>query len=108
MQNVYDIAYDLVRSLKETDQYKNYAALKAQVDGNEQLKSMLDDFKQKSMEIQMKLMNGGQDENLSAQLQSLYGIVMSDPSAASYLQAELALSQIIGDIYKIIGDSLNV
>ena len=24
MQNVYDIAHDLVRSLRETDQYKDY------------------------------------------------------------------------------------
>ncbi|MBR0138947.1 MAG: YlbF family regulator [Firmicutes bacterium] len=108
MQNVYDIAYDLVRSLKETDQYKNYAALKAQVDGNEQLKNMIEDFQEKSMEIQTKLMMGEKDENLGAQLQSLYGIVMSDPSAAAYLQSQMALSQIISDIYKIIGESLNV
>ena len=31
MNNVYDLAHDLARSLKETDQYKNYAAVKARV-----------------------------------------------------------------------------
>ncbi|MBQ6259804.1 MAG: YlbF family regulator, partial [Firmicutes bacterium] len=72
MQNVYDIAHDLARSLKETDQFKDYARLKKQVDSNEQLKKMIDDFQTKSMEMQAKMMSGEeQDKDLAAQLQSL-------------------------------------
>ncbi|MBQ2455667.1 MAG: YlbF family regulator [Firmicutes bacterium] len=109
MQNVYDIAHDLARSLKETDQFKDYAKLKKQVDSNEQLKKMIDDFQTKSMEMQAKMMSGEeQDKDLAAQLQSLYGIVMSDPSAAAYMQSQMALSQIISDIYQIIGEAVNV
>ncbi len=108
MQNVYDIAHDLARSLKETDQYKDFVSYKKQVDANEQLKKMIDDFQAKSMEIQAKMMAGEQDAELAGQLQSLYGIVMSDPLASSYLQSQMTLSQIVGDIYQIIGEALNV
>ena len=33
---------------------------------------------------------------------------MSDPSAAAYMQSQMALSQIISDIYQIIGEAVNV
>ena len=109
MQNVYDIAHDLARSLKETDQFKDYARLKKQVDSNEQLKKMIDDFQTKSMEMQAKMMSGEeQDKDLAAQLQSLYGIVMSDPLASSYFNAQLQLQTILGDIFKIISEAVDV
>ena len=40
------------------------------------------------------------------QYQSLYGIVLQDPLAAEYLQSEMAFSQIVADIYGIIGDAI--
>ena len=44
MNNVYDLAHDLARSLKETDQYKNYVAAKAKVDAEPSLAKMVNDF----------------------------------------------------------------
>ena len=46
MNNVYDLAHDLARSLKETDQYKNYAAVKARVDAEPSLAKMVNDFQE--------------------------------------------------------------
>lgn len=109
MQNVYDIAHDLARSLKETDQFKDYVSLKNKIDQEPSLKAMMDDFQQKSMALQAQIMTGQeQDAELMAQVQSLYGIVMSDPAAAGFMQAQMALSQIVSDIYQIIGEAVNV
>lgn len=109
MRNVYDITRELTESLRETDQFKNYAALKKQIDANPQLKAMLDDFQQKSLELQPEIMAKGQnDPEVMAKISSLYSIVMSDPQASAYLQAQFALSQIVSDIYQTIGDALNV
>ncbi|MBQ2059271.1 MAG: YlbF family regulator [Firmicutes bacterium] len=107
MQNVYDIAHELVRSLKETDQFKNYKAAKAKLDSNEQLSKMIADLQEKSMQMQARMMTGEKpsDEEMQ-QYQSLYGIVLQDPLAAEYLQSEMAFSQIVADIYGIIGDAV--
>jgi len=108
MQNVYDIAHELVRSLKETDQYKDLAEANAKIKENEQISAMMEDFQKKSMELQTKQMTGqAPSEEEMAQFQQLYAIVMSDPLASEYFAAQMNLSTIIGDIYKIIGEALD-
>ncbi|HPX70728.1 MAG TPA: YlbF family regulator [Bacillota bacterium] len=105
MQNVYDIAHELVRSLKETDQYKNYKELKAKIDGNPELVKMINDFQEKNMQMQLSVMQGVEvDEELKQQIGSLYGIVMGDPLAAQYMQAEFSFTQVVSEIYGIIGE----
>ena len=109
MNNVYDIAHELCRSLKETDQYKNFVAAKKKVDANEGVKKMLDDFHVKNTEFQTKaIMTGGQDQALLEEIQKLYSIVASDPLAAEYLQAELSYSQVMAEIYQILGEAAEV
>ncbi len=108
MQNVYDIAHELVRSLKETDQYKNYMSAKAKIDANESVSAMLDDLKQQSMALQTAQMMGQQpSEEDIKKVQSLQQIVMMDPLAAEFMQSELSLYQIITEIYGMIGEALD-
>ena len=108
MQNVYDIARDLVLSLKECDQYKNYKAAKAKVDANEGLAQMINDFASKSMELQAASMTGQEPDPAALEsYQKLYGVVMSDPLAAEFMNAQMALSQIVSDIYSMIGASID-
>ncbi len=108
MQNVYDLAHELARSLKETDQYKDFKKLKEEIDANETLKKMIDDFNAKNLQLQTALMSGQTpDEESTKQLQSMYSIVMQDPSCAAYLNAEMAFSTIIADISKILGEAID-
>lgn len=108
MQNVYDITRDLVISLKECDQYKNYKAAKAKVDANEGLSQMINDFAAKSMELQAASMTGQEpDQSAVEEYSKLYSVVMSDPAAADYMNAQMALSQIISDIYSMIGAAID-
>ncbi|MCQ2553679.1 MAG: YlbF family regulator [Clostridia bacterium] len=107
MQNVYDLAHELARSLKETDQYKDYAAAKKKIDANADLAKMIEDFQQKSMEIQSAQMMGQEpNPEAVAQFQQMYGIVLSDPLAAEYMQKQMSLSQIVTELYGILGEAL--
>lgn len=108
MQNVYDIARDLVYSLKECDQFKNYKAAKSKVDANAELSKMINDFTEKGMALQTMTMTGQTpDEQTLGEYQRLYGVVMSDPLAAEYMNTQMAVSQIVTEIYQMIGDALN-
>ena len=108
MQNVYDLAHEMARSLRETDQFKDYKKYTEMVKANESLNKMIEDFKTLNIQAQTALMTGGQpDAELTQKIQSAYAIVMQDPTCAAYINAEMSFSAVIGDIYKILGDAID-
>mgnify|MGYP002869277044 CR=1 FL=1 len=109
MQNVYDLAHEMARSLKETDQYINYKKATEAINANEQLKKMIDDFTALNMQAQTAMMTGQQpDAELQQKLQATYAIVMSDPTCANYLNSQMAFSTVLTDIYQILGEAIDV
>jgi cell fate (sporulation/competence/biofilm development) regulator YlbF (YheA/YmcA/DUF963 family) len=103
--NVYDNAHSLARSIKESDEYKEYARLKAEVSTNAELSEMLNDFQQKQYALQAQQMMGQElTPEVLSQVQELLQIIMRDPQAARYLQAEMIFSKLIADIYGILGE----
>ena len=109
MTNVYDLAHELVRSLKETDQYKDYKAVKQRVNGNESLSKMLNDFQEQNVKLQTSMMMGEEpSDEMKQQFQRLYAVVMSDPLAAEYMQKEMQFTQVVSEIYGIISEAAKV
>ena len=103
--NVHDEAHNLARAIKESPEYKQYADLKAEASQNEEMASMLNDFQAKQFEIQAKQMMGEElGPELTEQIQSLYQILMRDPLAAQYVQAEMRFSMLVNDVYNILGE----
>ena len=109
MDNVYDQAHALARALKESAPYKEYERMKNKVSENEKLSAMINDFREKSMEVQTKQMLGeAPEEGVAEQVQSLYQIVMGDPLAAQFFQTEMHFTQVVTDIYRIIGEAIQL
>ncbi len=109
MTNVYDIAHELVRSLKDTDQYKDYKEVKQRVNANEGLSRMISDFQEQNMKLQTSAMMGEEpSDEVKQKLQQLYGVVMSDPLAAEYLQKEMLFTQVFSEIYNIIAEAARI
>lgn len=103
--NVHDEAHNLARAIKESAEYQQYAELKEKASQNEELAAMLNDFQAKQFEIQAKQMMGQElGPELTEQIQSLYQILMKDPLAAQYVQAEMRFSMLVNDVYNILGE----
>lgn len=103
--NVHDEAHNLARAIKESAEYKQYAELKEAASQNEELSAMLNDFQAKQFEIQAKQMIGEElGSDMMEQIQSLYQILMRDPLAAQYVQAEMRFSLLVNDVYTILGE----
>ena len=103
--NVYDQAHILARALKDSQEYKTYIEIKEKVNANPELTEMLNDFQSKQFQLQAQQMMGGEmPADATEQLQSLYQILMADPLAAQYLQAEFAFTRMVSEIYSIIGE----
>ena len=107
--NVYDAARNLTRAIKDSEEYKQYEQMKATIEQNPELTEMLNDFHGKQMEMQTKQILGQEvEEDFMAQIQQLYGIMMANPVAAQYLQSEVRFSIMMNDVYKILGEVINL
>ena len=105
--NIYDYAHELARAIKASDEHKEYLRLKAEVSAIPELNEMLGDFQQKQFQLQAAQLSGQEmDGDLMQQIQDLYQIVMKDPKAMEYLQAEMMFTRMISDVYKILEDAM--
>jgi len=107
MRNIHDMARELAAALKESDEYIGYMKAKEDASKNPELTDMLNDFQEKQFELQRKQLAG---ETLGPeymeQIQKLYGILMADPLAAAYIQAEVRFSLMVNDVYQILGEAV--
>jgi len=109
MVNVYDHAHNLARALKDSEEFKNYMNAKEIIKENESVKAMIEDFQKKQMQIQAAQMMGQEiEEDEMAKLQELYGILLTDPTAAQYIQSEMIFTKIMSDISGILGEVLKI
>lgn len=107
--NVYDQAHGLASAIKASEEFKQYDALKKQIDANADLSKMLKDFQAKQLEFQTKQMMGEQpNAEDMAGIQQLYTIMAADPLTSQYLQAEMRFSLMMKDVYGIIGEAIGV
>ncbi|MEG0662934.1 MAG: YlbF family regulator, partial [Anaerovoracaceae bacterium] len=107
--NVYDEAHNLERAIRESEEYKQYAAAKAKIATNSDLDKMLKDFQSKQLGLQAKQMMGEEaGPEMMQSIQELYGIIMKDPLAAEYLQCEMRFSLMMQDVYKILGEVVGI
>ena len=107
--NIYDLAHQLARALKESQEYKTYMHLKEKVSENEELAESINDFHQRQFEIQThKLLGTEPETDMMDQIQKLYEILLKDPLAAQYLQAEFAFTMMYADVCKILQDAVRM
>lgn len=107
--NVYDQAHGLAKAIRESEEFKQYDQLKKIIDQNEELSKIIKDFQAKQFEAQAKQMMGeNAAPDMMQQVQNLYQIIMKDPSAAQYMQAQMRFSLMMNDVYKILGEVMGL
>ena len=107
--NVYDQAHNLARAIKESEEFKQYDYLKKVIDQKEDLSKMVKDFQAKQFELQAKQMMGEEmNPEMMQSIQELYQIIMTDPTASQYMQAEMRFSLMMNDVYKILGEVMGL
>lgn len=103
----YDKVHELVRELKESDEYKNYLNLKEELKKDEKTYNMIKDFKKKQEEHQLNYLNGkDMSEDELQQMQNLYSILIQNESARKLLESEMKINVMLADMNKIIGEGI--
>ena len=107
--NVYDSARDFVLAVKETDEYKEYMEAKEKVSVNSELVEALNDYQEKQFDLQKQQLAGVEiTTELLEGITSSSEILMRDPLAAEYLQAQMRYMMMIGDLYKTLGEVMMI
>lgn len=103
----YDKVHELVREIKETEEYKNYIKLKEELKKDEKSYNMLKDFKKKQEEHQLNYINGAEmSQNELDQMQNIYSILIQNEKVRNILECEMKINVMLADMNKIIGEGI--
>ncbi len=107
--NVYDAAHNLANALRNSNEYDEFDEKRKKVMKDPKNKEMIEDFRKRAMEIQMSKMAGKEiEEEKINSFKKLEEIVMSNPTINEFFSAEMRFSQMMNDVYKILGDSMEL
>ena len=97
--NVYDKAHELARELKNSPEYQEYQRCKEVAMENETQKAL----------SQVSVAGGGKhDPEEMERLQKIMAVLQLSQDATRYLMAEFQLQKMLADIYKILGEAVDI
>lgn len=102
---IYDQAHALAKAIKGSEEYINYKRLSEEIDKEPYLKTMIDDFHNRQLELQKEqLLNNKIDPDDEKKMHDLLDVISKDPKAFEFLNAEMRFAQIMGDVSKILSE----
>lgn len=105
--NIYDKAHDLAKALKESSEVQEISSAMSLIEADPESKKMLEDFRQRQMEIQQRMMSGDMpSQEEMEKMEKLFDVLSLNLNIRRLFEAERRLSTIIEDVNKIISDSL--
>ena len=104
---VYDTANRLAQEIKDSEEFINYKMAKQTINLNEELKKKINEFEMARYVEQMSTMQTGKiDEEKIKKVQDLYRELIENMEAKKYFDAELKFNVMLGDVNKIISESV--
>ncbi|MGN7358160.1 YlbF family regulator [Paenibacillus sp. SAF-054] len=105
--NIYDKANELAKALKESPEVHDITSAMSLIEKDQESKQMLDDFRNRQMEIQQRMMSGDMpSQEEMEKMEKLFDVLSLNLNIRRLFDAERRLSTIIEDINKMISDSL--
>ena len=105
----YSQAHALARAIRESQEYKNYHALKESVMEDSTQAALIHEYKKLQISVQMAMMSGQQASADDMQrFTALNALLFSKPEVRDYLQAEMQLQIAIADIMKIVTQAADI
>ena len=107
--NPYDIAHQLARAMKESEEYREYERLRETAYEDETNRALLDEYKRLQFRMQAKLASGeNMPEDDLQRLQQIGTLLQFNPDVSAYLLAEFRFQKMLSDIFKILADVADI
>ncbi len=107
--NIYDTANTLAKELKENSDVKAYIELKTKLMEDETNKALLKKFKKLQFEAQTLVLSGGKlTPEKEEEIKKLSEVLQFNSEITEFLSKEYIVNTILSDIYKIIGQAVDI
>ena len=98
-----EAAKALARAIQESEEYREYARLKAEIDADAGIKSLVNEYKRLQTGLQMRVLAGqGMDGEETQKFQSLNMLLFADSRTSGYLMAEMRLQKMMADVFGVL------
>lgn len=105
--NFHDKIYELIKALKETNEYKTFLSLKEEIKKDETSYKKLKTFKNKQQEHHMRYLEGKQiPENELQEMQDMYAELTKIESCRQLLETEIRINVLLADMQKILANGI--
>ena len=105
---IYDKARELSRMLAQSEEYKAYKETREKAFTNDTTKALIREYHQLQMQAQAAMMQGKKDAEMLERLQKIGEVLQLNQDASAYLMAEYRLNVMLGDVYKILAEAIDV
>ena len=105
---VYDTAKLLAQELKSSQEYREYERAKEIALEDAATKTLIDEYHKLQIRAQASVVSGEKNDELLAKLQKVGEVLQFNQSAAAFLMAEFRLNRMLGDVYKILAEAIDV
>ncbi|PKR78262.1 hypothetical protein CEY16_00445 [Halalkalibacillus sediminis] len=103
MANIYDLAYDLEKGLRESEEFQDLKQSYENVMNDPTTKQMFDNFRDTQMNLQQKQMQGEEiSEEEVEEAKKVVELVQQQEDISKLMEAEQRLNTMINDVSKII------
>ncbi|MCM3732841.1 YlbF family regulator [Fictibacillus nanhaiensis] len=103
MANVYDVAYDLEKALRNSEDFQALKNSYDEVNNNPETKELFGKFRDIQVNLQQKQMNGQEvTQEEIEEAQKLFADVQQNETISKLMAAEQRMSMIINDLNKVI------
>lgn len=103
--NPYDQAHLLAKTIRESDEFREYENLKLAAYDDDTNRALLDEYKRLQFHMQARLASGEpMEEDDFKRMQQISALLQFNPEASAYLLSEFKFQRMLADIYKILAD----
>lgn len=105
---VYDKARELAKLLSDSEEYREYKEYGEKTAQNETTRALLKEYHQLQLRAQANMFSGQKDEEMLQRLQKIGELLQMNPDASQFLMAEFRLNRMLGDVYKILAEAIDI
>ena len=105
---VYDTAKLLANEMKNSVEYRENADAKERAMENASTRSLIEEYNRLQILAQAAMIAGEQNGESMQKLQKIGELLQFDRDASAYLMAEFRLKRMLGDVYKILAEAVDV
>jgi cell fate (sporulation/competence/biofilm development) regulator YlbF (YheA/YmcA/DUF963 family) len=105
---VYDTAKKLASELQASEEYRAYTLAKQHAMESTTTRSLIEEYNRLQIRAQAAVIAGESDGEIVTKLQKIGELLQFDKDASAYLMEEYRLKRMLGDVYKILAEAVEI